>query len=51
MQDCAGTADGSDAAHIAAPRTVYRSLGDVRPTSDVLGLIAVGVISVSFSPL
>jgi hypothetical protein len=37
-----GCADGSDAAHNATLRTVYRSFGDVRPTAEVLALLAAG---------
>jgi nicotinamidase-related amidase len=33
-------ADVSDAAHNATLRTVYRSFGDVRPTAEVLALLA-----------
>lgn len=35
-----GTADVRDSAHNAALRIVYRSFGDVRPTSEVLALLA-----------
>ena len=37
-----GCADGSDAAHNATLRTVYRSFGDVRPAAEVLALLAAG---------
>jgi hypothetical protein len=32
-------ADTSDAAHNASLRTIYRSFGDVRPTTDVVTLL------------
>jgi nicotinamidase-related amidase len=35
-----GTADVRDSAHNATLRVVYRSFGDVRPTSEVLTLLA-----------
>jgi nicotinamidase-related amidase len=35
-----GCAAVDDAAHNASLRTIYRSFGDVRPTDEVLGLIA-----------
>jgi nicotinamidase-related amidase len=38
-----GTADVRDSVHNATLRTIYRSFGDVRPTTDVLGLIAAGI--------
>lgn len=37
-----GTAAGSDEVHNAALRTLYRSFGDVRPTTEVLELIRAG---------
>ncbi|MCX5215796.1 isochorismatase family protein [Kitasatospora sp. NBC_00240] len=37
-----GTAAGSDEVHNATLRTLYRSFGDVRPTSEVLDLILAG---------
>jgi len=37
-----GTSDVGDAACNATLRTIYRSVGDVRPTTDVLGLISAG---------
>jgi nicotinamidase-related amidase len=38
-----GTADVRDSVHNATLRTIYRSFGDVRPTSEVLALIAAGI--------
>jgi nicotinamidase-related amidase len=35
-----GCADVDDAAHNAALRTIYRSFGDVRPTAEVVALVA-----------
>ncbi|CAM5276795.1 cysteine hydrolase (plasmid) [Streptomyces viridifaciens] len=37
-----GTAAGSDEVHNATLRTLYRSFGDVRPTTEILDLIRVG---------
>ncbi|MFH8387958.1 isochorismatase family protein [Kitasatospora sp. NPDC018058] len=37
-----GTAAGSDEVHNATLRTLYRSFGDVRPTTEVLDLIRAG---------
>lgn len=38
-----GTADVGDAVHNAALRTIYRTFADVRPTAEVLTMIARGV--------
>ncbi|WP_175609288.1 isochorismatase family protein [Streptacidiphilus griseoplanus] len=37
-----GCADGTDDAHNASLRALYRSFGDVRPAAEVLGLIGAG---------
>jgi nicotinamidase-related amidase len=37
-----GTADVQDSVHNAALRTIYRTFGDVRPTTEVLAMIATG---------
>ncbi|MEU1509866.1 isochorismatase family protein [Kitasatospora sp. NPDC005748] len=37
-----GTAAGSNEIHNAAPRTLYRSSGDVRPTAEILNLVRAG---------
>jgi ureidoacrylate peracid hydrolase len=37
-----GTAGVRDSVHNATLRTIYRSFGDVRPTTDVLELISAG---------